>query len=582
MDIIYKKKSRQVCGWERISELGAVDADRHLFSVFERFVPISELAQFENYDESLAENFFEYISPDSGVLYHVPFSVSSIIHRATEKKNSYSLHPDTVKILEQPFKFTEKEVDAANTDIFRLSSDDEMAEKPDIKKSLSYRLLTALQTAQYHSVVHRKNTVFSTIEQKKEYKIDKNSGKLICIKTETVLESNSLCEVKDDIDLTLLNCHRSPIPNTDDNSKKSGKYIEIVKSSSDVASFSGLIVCANSMLCPVCSPIIAERRRKQLYEIGVESLRRGGGFCFVTLTAAHVRESRLEDFKKAFCRAKRKLFQSGNIKKIFKRLGIIGQAITTEVTCADPLSLKNDNGWHYHAHILFYSAQPLTEQDGELLNSVLSQAWQTQTSNQGLFADFGYGLTCELPHFKNHVAVDDVDTLKRLANYLSKNASFEMSNPREKKHQGRLSLAELEMLLLRYPKNEKVLAHIAEAMLALRGTAATKLSPGLAAYFGVEDMSDEDLANAPSREVVYRIDLSDAVERRGWYFISRTRDWRHALLYAAAHEKPDNAREKIRLYLRNVAAGLDIYAPPGSLPAVIPEYLAAAILSYPA
>lgn len=116
------------------------------------------------------------------------------------------------------------------------------------------------------------------------------------------------------------------------------------------AKFSGLIVCDNNWVCPVCSSIHLDTRAKEITQVQKNFLAAGRdkhwSTWMLTLTIPHTRADMLEDLTNKKSEVMSDFHAHSAIKKLKARIGWKGYVDSLEVRH----SIRN--GWHPHHHIL--------------------------------------------------------------------------------------------------------------------------------------------------------------------------------------------------------------------------------------
>ena len=128
-----------------------------------------------------------------------------------------------------------------------------------------------------------------------------------------------------------------------------GATTQIVKSkTNNKAFFAGLMNCANSRTCTVCSAKISERKANEMRTAFNIARAEKLGISLLTFTAPHNSGDKLEDLKKGISKAL-ELFWTGATATRFKaKYGIIGHIRSFEVR-------HGSKGWHPHFHIIIFS-----------------------------------------------------------------------------------------------------------------------------------------------------------------------------------------------------------------------------------
>lgn len=159
-----------------------------------------------------------------------------------------------------------------------------------------------------------------------------------------------------------------------------------------------LMLCRSPWVCPCCSSIISERRRRDLHGLDQAARSQGLRVLMVTLTFRHKRYDSLAAILAAFLASLRKLTAQRAYKSLRSASGMVGWLRALEVTHSDR------NGWHPHAHILCYVAGDMPTVD---FAAEFSRLWAAALRSVGLDCSAARG--CR---------VDDTD--QRITRYLAK------------------------------------------------------------------------------------------------------------------------------------------------------------------
>lgn len=139
------------------------------------------------------------------------------------------------------------------------------------------------------------------------------------------------------------------------------------------SSFKGVKICGNVWGCPVCAARISQKRRGEMNDLLAWGREKSLIPVMLTLTARHGRDDRLSDLLERMKRAKERLRQ----RKEWRRLPVVGTVTATEITHG------TRNGWHPHFHeIVLIEASD----EAEALEMVapLGNAWRSSLKGQGL------------------------------------------------------------------------------------------------------------------------------------------------------------------------------------------------------
>lgn len=120
------------------------------------------------------------------------------------------------------------------------------------------------------------------------------------------------------------------------------------------AKFTGLIVCDNNWVCPVCSSIHLDKRASEITQVQKNFLTAGReknwSTWMLTLTIPHVRKDKLDDLLAKKSAVMSDFHAHSAVKKLKKRIGWQGYVDSLEIRHS------HASGWHPHHHILgFFS-----------------------------------------------------------------------------------------------------------------------------------------------------------------------------------------------------------------------------------
>lgn len=116
--------------------------------------------------------------------------------------------------------------------------------------------------------------------------------------------------------------------------------------------YSGLMKCANSRTCPVCSAAISERKSNEMRVAANMAPALGLHFSLLTFTAPHTASDGLSDLVSKLSGALQRFWRGSPAKKFKERFGIVGHIRSFEIR-------YGRNGWHPHFHIILVSSHEL-------------------------------------------------------------------------------------------------------------------------------------------------------------------------------------------------------------------------------
>ena len=273
------------------------------------------------------------------------------------------------------------------------------------------------------------------------------------------------------------------------------------------AAYRGVKVCGNLWGCPVCGSRISQMRRAEMNTLLVWARSQGLIPVMLTLTARHGLEDRLADLLDAMKNAKRRLRQRAE----WRRLPVAGTVSATEMTHGRFF------GWHPHFHeiVLLEAAD-----EEEALNMVqpLADAWRASLRAFGL---------------DGNAAAFDAQGAAAAGDYVAKwGAAEELTLTGVKRGRGGRGgpgRSPRELLRLVAAGDDEARLLWLEYFAATSGKRRRQLvwSPGLKARCGLDEVSDEEAAEA---ETATEIETVAEWDGPGW---RRVRSKRVRLMEAA-------------------------------------------------
>ena len=115
------------------------------------------------------------------------------------------------------------------------------------------------------------------------------------------------------------------------------------------AHYSGLCSCNSVWICPVCGPVVAEYRAKEISQAMYLHQKAGGWLVFMTFT---IRHRKSHTIKESLTCLRKSLASTKYVNKVWtsfrNRIGLIGTIRAVEYTYTE------DNGHHPHVHELWF------------------------------------------------------------------------------------------------------------------------------------------------------------------------------------------------------------------------------------
>ena len=327
------------------------------------------------------------------------------------------------------------------------------------------------------------------------------------------------------------------------------------------AKFRGLQICGSVWLCPVCASVISEYRRRELV---LAAARNDYFLSMVTLTFRHNLGDRLADLRERFKLALQRFVGGRDWVKICETYSLLGHVTAHEIT--NGYTTTHDNGWHPHAHLLFFMESPLSYLEKAQFERDCREKWQRALANAGL--DAAWEIGCNVRDGDNAVA-EYVAKFDRLPKDESWGVGHEVVKATSKLGADNAGLSVFALLELAGQGDDRAIYLVREFAAAYKGKRQLRYSPGLRKLLGLgAEVADEIVAadNPDSVLDVFTWDEWQAVIRKGRERraellavgdsgdVVAVRNWIHKELLAAAREKNPEARSqklvKVRIDLR--------------------------------
>lgn len=235
--------------------------------------------------------------------------------------------------------------------------------------------------------------------------------------------------------------------------------------------FGGLQTCGSVWSCPVCSAKVSSRRREETLQAMKMHLEQSKSIYFITLTFPHYQQDSLVDLRKKQSLALKYYRKSYEFKKFVKESGYQGAIRALEVT------FGLSNGWHPHTHEIVFCDNKVTFGS---IKQRLFKAWYNACFKAGL----------PKPSYKNGIDVKGGD---KAGEYVNKYGSELALGHAKKARNGRYS--PYDLLRAYHHEGDKQLgAKFVEFSEGMKGSRQLFWSPKLKSKFGINEMTDEDIA----------------------------------------------------------------------------------------
>jgi hypothetical protein len=287
----------------------------------------------------------------------------------------------------------------------------------------------------------------------------------------------------------------------------------------NLARYRGVTVCGSGWVCPMCASRITEGRRREL-ERAVEKHRAGGGLVLLaTQTFSHGRSDELAAAWDSLGRARQRFARSSTVKRFREAVGFVGRVAAREVT-------YGANGWHPHAHELVLVAGGLTAERVAELERELAAEWRVCCAAVGLEASLEHGYKLSLTAASTYIAKWGLDS--ELTKWqLKRGRVAEGGEPDELALAGHTPFDLLRIYARVMPSHPRLnlspghAGHLfAEYAEAVAGTAQLHWTRGLKALLGVDELTDDELADRDETDDV----LLGTLNAHEWFVLVHRRN----------------------------------------------------------
>lgn len=294
------------------------------------------------------------------------------------------------------------------------------------------------------------------------------------------------------------------------------------------ASFVGACVCGSVWCCPVCSARICELRRVEIASMHAVHAAAGGSALLVTFTVPHSLEDRLGDLL-----GKRRAgdgglaaavnrFRNDRLVKLTVELAHrVGYVRATEIT-------RGANGWHPHYHELWFCGVAEGSLPLHQVTTDLHDRWARACVASNLPRPNSRGVDVRW-------AWDASAYLSKIGHDQQWSAARELVSAGTKKARAG-NRNPWQLLAAAGDGDQRAAAAFREFASATLGQRQLVASRGLKAVFGLEDRSDDELAQHVD-ESSYRLALIDSEDWRA--LLALPFDARASLLDLAEDEGPE-------------------------------------------
>ncbi len=295
--------------------------------------------------------------------------------------------------------------------------------------------------------------------------------------------------------------------------------------------YTGLVTCANTWACPVCSQKIQEKRRQEISK-GIDwAYKEGYKAVMVTFTFPHGLGDNLADLLEKQSQAFKTLRSGKAWDKFKSKVDFQGLIRSLEV-------VHGQNGWHPHTHELWFVK---SDADAQFIKETTLKRWYN--------ACLKVGLTTEAKSMSFMLHAVDVKDNASNSDYLAKQDSSkhwgvdrEIAKGNAKSSKGKHPFSLLEDSINGDGKAGEIYLAYVEAMKRKR---QIYWSTGLKDKVGLNEITDEEIAEETEKEFSILVGLLDADD---WTTVVQNR-LRSKVLEVAESQGIDEVRamlEKVR------------------------------------
>ncbi|GGY21255.1 hypothetical protein GCM10007386_57560 [Pseudoduganella dura] len=294
------------------------------------------------------------------------------------------------------------------------------------------------------------------------------------------------------------------------------------------------MICGSVWTCPTCAAKISERRKLEIQRATTAFKAAGGALYMLTFTFSHSRHDDLAGLLGRFSKARTYMREQRAFKELKEEMGFVGDMRALEITYGDA------NGWHPHEHDLWLTTTPLTRVKSRKLVATLFELWVKACAKAGL----------ALPNRKRGVDLKEMDSADEYLAKFGRESTWGTAAELTKQHikKGKAGRSTSFDLLRMYEAGDKRAGQLfIQFASAFFGKQQIRWSKGLKAMFGVQEITDEELAKEEAE------DSAIVTEIRGdeWAAVlHQPYDVRSAILDVAE----TGGADAVRLYLDRLVA----------------------------
>lgn len=289
-----------------------------------------------------------------------------------------------------------------------------------------------------------------------------------------------------------------------------------VKSTGEHFHFDGIMACGSVWLCPVCSPRIAQERRRELENA---SKRKNFFPVMATATLQHERGDALSHLLQVLNESLKKMKSGRAWQEFKKKYGIVAHVSALE----NRYSKKA--GWHPHKHIVFFLEKPVNMQE---FKREIVAIYTKQVEKSGGYASEFHSMDVQegSDAFEHYITKDELPYELLGEIYKTSNYSY---SPWELAVMAGEGDEQARMLYLEYAK-------------ATHGKKQFVYSHGGKKVLGIDEKTDEQLVNEQPESVEIT-----RIPRASWLVVLR--EEKQAVVLRIAEQGGKNQVDAYVFYL---------------------------------
>ena len=303
------------------------------------------------------------------------------------------------------------------------------------------------------------------------------------------------------------------------------------------ARFGGVRICGSVWTCPVCAAKVSEHRKAEIHAATDVHTSAGGGIYMLTLTFAHKRADDVAKLVEGLRAALKRMRDHRTFRFMKEMIGYVGLIRALEVTYGDA------NGWHPHVHELWLTRHKLTRTQMRMVQREVFEAWRSACVHSGLGE----------PNRKAGVTFIEAESAQEYVTKFGREPKWGIGSELAKSHtkRGRLaSQTPWDLLRMAGEGDARGAALFRTFAAAFFQARQLFWSRGLKEALGVEDLSDEEIAETDDGEV----ELVCTVSAEQWRKVLAQPYEARALVLQLAES---GGRDAVELYLAGLREELE-------------------------